>query len=76
MSGLKNNVEKTRAIWIDSLNHSSRQLCKEYKLDWSQGSFRILGVTFTAEVFDIWDINTEQIYTSIESICKNGQKEN
>ena len=76
MSGLKINVEKTRAIWIGSLSHSTRQLSKEYKLDWSQGSFRILGVTFTAEVFDIWNINTEQIYTSIESISKNGQKEN
>ena len=58
MSGLKINVEKTSAIWIGSLSHSTRQLCKEYKLDWSQGSFRILGVTFTAEVFDIWNINT------------------
>ena len=70
MSGLKNNVEETRAIWIGSLSLSTRQLCKEYKLDWSQGSFRILGVTFTAEVFDIWDINTEQIYTNIESVGK------
>ena len=74
MSGLKINVEKTRAIWIGSLNHSNRQLCKEYKLDWSQGSFKILGVNFTAEVFDIWDVNTEQIYTSIESICKKWSK--
>ena len=54
MSGLKINVEKTRAIWIGSLGHSDRQLCKEYNLDWSQGSFKILGVNFTAEVFDIW----------------------
>ena len=74
MSGLKINVEKTRAIWIGSLSHSNRQLCKEYKLDWSQGSFKILGVNFTAEVFDIWDVNTEQIYTSIESICKKWSK--
>ena len=46
MSGLNINVVKTRAIWIGSLSHSNRQLCKEYKLDWSQGSFKILGVTF------------------------------
>ena len=45
MSGLKINVENTRAIWIGSLSYSNRQLCKEYKLDWSQGSFKILGVT-------------------------------
>ena len=55
MSGLKINVEKARAIWIGSLSHSNWQLFKEYKLDVSQGSFKILGVTFTAEAFDIWD---------------------
>ena len=74
MSGLKINVEKTRAIWIGSLSHSNRQLCREYKLDWSQGAFKILGVMFSVEVFDIWDLNTEQIYNSIESICKNLSK--
>ena len=41
MSGLKINVEKTRAIRIGSLSHSNRQLCREYKLDWSQGAFKI-----------------------------------
>ena len=74
MSGLKINVEKTRTIWIGSLSHSNRQLSKEYKLDWSQGSFKILGITFTAEVFDKWDVNIEQIHTSIESICKKWSK--
>ena len=64
MSGLKINVEKTRAIWIGSLSHSNRQLCKEYKRDWSQGSFKLLGVNFTAEVL-----------VSNLSV-KNGQKEN
>ena len=74
MSGLKINVEKTRAIWIGSLSNSNRQLCKEYELDWSQGPFKILGVMFTAEVFNIWDVNTEQIYKNIENICKQWSK--
>ena len=47
MSGLKINVEKTRAIWIGSLSNSMRQICKNYNLDWSQGPFKILGVIFT-----------------------------
>ena len=42
MSGLKINVEKTRAIWIGSLNNSNRQICREYNLDWTQGPFKIL----------------------------------
>ena len=70
MSGLKINIEKTRAIWIGSLSHSNGQLCREYKLDWTQGEFKILGVTFSVEVFDICDLNTGQICTNIEALCK------
>ena len=70
MSGLKINIEKTRAIWIGSLSHSNRQLCREYKLDWTQGEFKILGVTFSVEVFDIWDLNTGLICINIEALCK------
>ena len=77
MSGLKFNVEKARAIWIRSLSHSNRQLCREYKLDWSQEAFKILGVTFSVEVFDTWDLITEQIYNIVLSpSVKIGQKEN
>ena len=61
MSGLRINVEKTRAIWIGSLSNSVRQECKDYKLDWTQGSFKILGVTFTSEVYNIWDVDSEEI---------------
>ena len=62
VSGLRINVEKTRAIWIGSLSNSVRQVFKDYKLDWTQGSFKILGVTFTSEVYNIWDVNSEEIY--------------
>ena len=74
MSGLKINVDKTRAIWIGSLSNSVRQICKDYKLDWTQGPFKILGVTFTAEVYNIWDVNSEEIYSKIENLCKNWAK--
>ena len=36
MSGLKINVDKTRALWIGSLSNSEEILCDEYPLDWSQ----------------------------------------
>ena len=62
MSGLRINVEKTRASWIGSLSNSVRQACKNYKSDWTQGSFQILGLTFTSEVYNIWDVNSEEIY--------------
>lgn len=70
MSGLKINIEKTRAIWVGSLSNSTRQLCRNYRLDWTQGAFKILGVTFSTEVYNIWDINTNEIITKIENLCK------
>lgn len=74
MSGLKINFEKTKAIWIGSLSYSTRQICKKYKLDWSQGPFKILGVTFTTEVYNIWDVNTNEIFAKIENLCKQWAK--
>ena len=74
MSGLKLNIEKTRAIWIGSMNKSNRILCNDFKLDWNQGPFKILGVTFTAEVFDIWDKNTTGIEQKVENIIKTWSK--
>ena len=74
MSGLKINIEKTRAIWIGALSHSVEQLCRNQRLDWSQDPFKVLGVTFTTEVFDIWDINSNEIITKIENLCKQWAK--
>ena len=70
MSGLKLNIEKTRAIWIGSMNKSNRILCNVFKLDWNQGPFKILGVTSIAEVFDIWDKNTTGIEQKVENSIK------
>ena len=74
MSGHKINVENTRPIWIGSLSNSNRQFCKEYKLDWSQGPFKFFRGNVYAEVFNIWDVNTQQIYKNIENICKQWSK--
>ena len=49
-------------------------MCRNQRLDWSQGSFKVLGVTFTTEVFDIWDINSNEILISIENLCKQWSK--
>ena len=65
---------KTRAIWIGALSHSVEQLCRNQRLDWSQDPFKVLGVTFTTEVFDIWNINSNEIITKIENLCKQWAK--
>ena len=43
------------------MNRSNRKLCLEYNLDWNQEPFKILGVTFTSEVFYIWDQNATDV---------------
>ena len=68
MSGLKLNIDKTKAIWIGSCSKSTRRLCLNYTLDWNQEPFKILGVTFTSEVFDIWDKNSNDILKKVEKI--------
>ena len=73
-SGLQINVEKTRAIWIGSINKSNRKMCEDYKLDWNQGPFKFLGVTFPPEVFDTWDQNTTDILKKVEKPIKSWSK--
>ena len=70
MSGLKINKDKTKAIWIGSRINSTETLCREHNLDWEQGPIKILGVTFSPEVFNIWDINSQDTLAKIEKIIK------
>ena len=68
-------LKKTRAIWIGSMNISNRKLCLEYNLDWNQEPFKILGVTFTPEVFDIWDQNATNVLKKWKILSSLGQEE-
>ena len=74
MSGLKINVEKTKAIWIGSLSNSPTRLCHNNTLDWTQGPFKILGVTFSTEIYNIWDLNSIDIIKKVEGVCKQWSK--
>ena len=74
MSGLKLNIDKTKAIWIGSTSKSNSRLCRDYNLDWNQEPIKILGVTFTSEVFDIWDKNTNEIFKKAEKTIKSWSK--
>ena len=74
ISGLKINIEKTKAIWIGSCSNSERKICRNYQLDWTQGPFKILGVTFTTEVFDIWDVNTAPYINKAKNLIQQWSK--
>ena len=68
MSGLKINVDKTRALWIGSLSNSEKTLCDEYPLDWSQEPLKALGVVFSPLVFNIWDLNSQEVLLKVKNI--------
>ena len=74
MSGLKINIEKTKAIWIGVLSNSERKMCGDFQLDWTQGPFKILGVNFATEVYNIWDLNTNDILTKVKCVLKQWTK--
>ena len=74
MSGLKVNEDKTKALWIGAMCKSNKIMCKNYNLDWEQKPLKILGVTFTAEVFDIWDHNLDDTMHKINSLINTWSK--
>ena len=49
-------------------------MCENYDLDWSQGPFKILGVIFSSEVFDGWDLNTNEVLNKIENLVAHWSK--
>ena len=74
MSGLKINVEKTRALWIGWSCGSHETLCEELALDWSQEPLKILGVTFSPLVFNIWDLNVNEILRKVKHLLNQWSK--
>ena len=74
MSGLKINVDKTKAIWIGTKQFSDENLCSDYNLDWSKGPFKVLGVTFSSNVGNIWDLNTNETLNNIKNLLERWAK--
>ena len=70
ISGLKVNMEKTRLIWFGSMCNSNKQICSNFDLDWNQGSFKVLGITFSTNLFEIPKLNYEGIVGKIKNVLK------
>ena len=69
LSGLKINMEKTKAVWIGSMINSNLRLCSKYNLDWViSGSFNVLGINMNADLSDIWEINLTKKLNEIRSL--------
>ena len=66
--------KKPERIWIGAKSNSNNKLCNEYKLDWTQGPVKILGVTFTTNVYDIWNFNSVEFLNKVKSMLKQWSK--
>ena len=74
MSGLKVNLDKTKALWIGSMCKADKTICREFNIDWEQKPLKILGVIFSPEVFDIWDHNLDNVMKKVKSMIKTWSK--
>ena len=74
MSCLKINVDKTKAIWIGTKQFSDKKLCSDYNLDWSKRPFKVLGVAFSSNVGNIWNLNTNETLNKIKNLLGHWAK--
>lgn len=73
-SGLKPNFGKTKAIWIGSKSGSSEILCPNFKIQWTNEDFNVLGIKFNSSLTNITEINFEPKLTSIIKEINNWNK--
>jgi len=57
ISGLKINIEKTKAVWVDSSKEKRDGICQNLGITWESETFTLLGVTFSKYLTDMVDIN-------------------
>ena len=56
-SGPKINIEKKLAAWLGNKAGSDDRICREYNLNWTNEPLNILGVTLSASLYNLWDLN-------------------
>ena len=74
MSGLKINVEKTKIIWIGAMAGSQIQMCRDFKLDWEQGNFTVLGIVLNNTLHNIVEINYNEKVNGIKKMLASWSK--
>ena len=56
-SGLRVNVEKSKAIWLGSQKTRTDTFYPEFSISWSKDNFKILGITFSLNQNEIAELN-------------------
>ena len=67
-SGLKPNYDKTSCIRIGSLKYDNVEFATSYNIQWSQEPFSFLGITFTADLRNIIELNYRDKINSIRKM--------
>ena len=73
-SGLKPNIDKTKAIWIGSKKNSTEKLCTDKNLDWTNEPIKFLGIIFCLELDEMLNINYETKFLEIQNLIKQWEK--
>ena len=68
ISGLKINIEKTKAVWIGSLKDKRDGICQYLDITWESETFTLLGVTFSKYLTDMADINYQLKLNNIKNL--------
>ena len=69
ISGLKMNMDKTKAVWIGSVTNSNLCLCSEYKIQWVN-EFELLGIKFSNNLSNICELNFRDKLNEIQSCIR------
>ena len=76
ISGLKVNFEKTKIVWIGSKKHSNDRICPNLNLDWCDGQFDSLGVTFSVDLDRMINLNYSKVKNEVTKLLSQWQKRN
>ena len=70
ISGLKINVEKTKAAWFGNLHDLDIQLCNDLGLQWVR-DFKLLGLRFNNNLENMSEINLAEKVAEIKKLLNN-----
>lgn len=74
-SGLKPNISKTKAVWIGS-KINSNTICSDTGLQWTTEPFTILGVTYTANLKNMEQLNFDNKLKLVQKEINHWLKRN
>lgn len=76
VSGLKINLDKTKLLWFGSKKKCKMKYCEEFKLDWSEGNFKLLGIIFNVETQLMPKLNFDKAKDCVEKIFNSWEHRN